>query len=86
MSKPGTGASLTDIERVIGTLNDAVDEFESLQAIDPSPALEAIAGNVRFARDTLARNQAAHLEALEKFVRDHPVGAAYDPDIHEVEK
>jgi hypothetical protein len=86
MPKPRPGTSLTDIERVIGILGDTIDQCESLQAIDPSQALEAIADNVRFARDTLARIQVARLDALKESVRDHPVGEPYDPGRYSVEK
>ena len=64
-------ASLTDIERVTGLIGDVVDQLESLQAIGPRPELEPVIGDARFARDSLARITAAHLDALEEFVREH---------------
>ncbi len=79
-------ASIPEIERVIGVLGDSIDQLESMQAIDPSPAIEAVADNVRFARDRLARILAAHFDALEEFVREHPVSEPYDPDVYDVEK
>ena len=76
---------------------DIVDGLESLQATNPSPALEPFICDARFARDSLARITAAardslagitaaHLDALKEFVRDHPVGEPYDPDVYDVEK
>jgi hypothetical protein len=57
MSSP----SLTEIERLVGLLSDAIDQLESRQAIDPSPTLEDATNTVRFVRDRLARNRVADL-------------------------
>ena len=72
-------------ERVIGILADTIDQIESEQAIEPRPSLEAIADNVRYARNELVRSHAAELSALEDFARDHPVGEPFDPDRYDVE-
>ena len=72
MTKPRPGTTLTDIERWIALLGDAVDALEAFQAPHPYPGLESIADTVRFVRDAMARSQAARLDALKEFVRNHP--------------
>jgi hypothetical protein len=64
-SKPRPGTPLTDNERLAGLLGDAVDQLESMQAVDPSQAREAVADTVRYVRDTLARRQAPDREEGE---------------------
>jgi hypothetical protein len=64
MGKPRPGLPLTDDERLAGLLGDAVDQIESVQAVDPSPTLEAVADTIRYVRGEIARRQTPDLDEI----------------------
>ena len=71
---------MEDFSRHLDTIRDGIAQLESRLELGPDPLLEAATKDIRFGRDGLARIQAAHLEALEAFERDHPVAEPYSPD------
>jgi hypothetical protein len=86
MGRRGPISSAEIIDLSAGIAGDIVDQLESKLALGPDPLIEAATDNARHLRDLLTSRRAAGRKSLEAFVRDHPVGAPYDPDKYDVEK
>lgn len=63
------GIAITDDERLVALLRDAVDALESLHAPNPSQALEDVIHQIRFVRKQLLKRLPEELGYGEKMAK-----------------